>query len=491
MNQVNLLSLAQAHSSLSSPQYQAFINHYGIDISDSEVSDLTVLIVNMYEVLKFVNIYDCFYIGYKIQHISKEFDLLRFGEDYVINIELKRKSTIEKITKQLQRNKYYLNHINKLVHNFCFVVETNTLYKLDTNGTVVVADFQLLIQLLAHQNVLEINTPDNLFNPSDYLVSPFNSTDKFVNNQYFLTGQQEDIRTRVLAKINSAAPTFTSISGSAGTGKTLLTYDIVKLCSQAKRTLIVHCGKLNQGHMRLIQSGWNIIAIKYLAQNDLANIDLVVIDEAQRIYKNQLHKLIADAKATNTHCIFSYDIQQTLHHSEKRMNIDQEIDAIGEALKFKLSEKIRTNKEIASFIKLLFNNQRKDVVFTNCGNVDFEFFTDYANVKNYVNFIGNSGWEVLKWTPSRFDNEHHESYADFASKNSHEVIGQEFDNVAVVIDEYFTYDVDGRLVYRSRTYYDSVKMLFQNITRTRKKLKLVIIGNQQVLERCLSVLSRG
>lgn len=109
-------------------------------------------------------------------------------------------------------------------------------------------------------------------------------------------------------------------------------------------------------------------------------------------------------------------------------------------------------------------------------------------VKNYIQLISNDGWEVLKLTPSLYDTEHHESYANAESKTSHTVIGQEFDNVAVVIDEFFSYDTNGMLVYRSRTYYDSVKMLFQNITRTRKRLKLVIIGNKQVLNRCLSIL---
>lgn len=74
-------------------------------------------------------------------------------------------------------------------------------------------------------------------------------------------------------------------------------------------------------------------------------------------------------------------------------------------------------------------------------------------------------------TPSQYNNEHHESYSEVACKNSHRVIGQEFDNVAVVIDEYFSYGASGKLVYTSQTYYDSVKVLFQNITRTRKKVK--------------------
>ena len=199
-------------------------------------------------------------------------------------------------------------------------------------------------------------------------------------------------------------------------------------------------------------------------------------------------RLIAEAASKNTHCIFSYDRQQTLSRSEAHTNIEGKINSIVGAYKYSLSDKIRTNKEIANFIKVLFDNKRNNITVSNCGNIDFDYFTDSSNVKNYISLISSEGWEVLRLTPSQYNNEHHESYSEVTSKNSHRVIGQEFDNVAVVIDEYFSYGSDGKLTYTSRTYYDSVKMLFQNITRTRKKLKLIIIGNRQILNRCLSVM---
>ncbi|HCG7163301.1 TPA: DUF2075 domain-containing protein [Vibrio parahaemolyticus] len=489
MKSINIISLVQAYTSLQPSEYDAYKKHYDLDIKSNEAEDLKQLVIKMYEVLPYVNIFHDFYVGYKIQHISKEFDLLRFGNNYILNVELKNSSTEPKIKKQLLRNKYYLSNINKLVHNFTYVVQTNTLYKLSSNDDLEVVDFSMLTQLLTNQSILKVDNPDDLFNPSDYLVSPFNSTEKLVNNQYFLTGQQEDIKNQIFNVLNKTQPTFISITGGPGTGKTLLTYDIVKWVKDNKRTLIVHCGNLNEGHHRLNQLGWNIIPIKSLKYHNLNDLDLVVVDETQRIYENQFDQLIIDAKATNTACIFSYDKQQTLSSKESRLDIEGKINSVGNVSKFKLSDKIRTNKEIAGFIKLLFNNQRNDVVFSNCGNVDFDYFTDLDSVRNYIQLVGNDGWEVLNLTPSLHGTEHHESYSDRLNICSHAVIGQEFDNVAVVIDEYFSYDSSGSLIYLSSTYYDSVKMLFQNITRTRKRLKLIIIGNKQVLNRCLSVLN--
>lgn len=490
MKSINIISLTQAHNSLTQSEYANFIKYYGIDISDDEVSDLTVLSANIYEIIKHSQVFNSFYIGYKIQHISKEFDLLRFGDNYTVNIELKRSSTEEKIKKQLIRNRYYLSHINRVVHNLSFVVETNTLYKLNVSNEIEIIDFNELVQLLIGQQLKDVDNPDLLFNPSDYLVSPFNSTRKFLNKLYFLTGQQEKIKGSIIKKINATTQSFMTINGGPGTGKTLLTYDVVKDLKDRKNTLIVHCGQLNNGHATLISEGWNIIPIKNLRHQDVSSFDIIVVDETQRIYANQLDKLILDAQNGNVDCIFSYDVHQTLSRSENSDDIDQKISALPNIQKFQLSDKIRTNKEIASFIKLLFNNRRNDIKFTDHGNVDFDYFSNIEDVRNYLGLISDNGWEVLKWTPSQYNTEHHESYSDTQSQTAHTVIGQEFDNVAVVIDRFFSYDDSGKLTYNALTYYDSVKMLFQNITRTRKKLKLIIISNNQVLERCLSIMGQ-
>lgn len=61
-----------------------------------------------------------FVFGYKIPQIGKEFDLIRFGENYNINIELKSESTDEKQKIQLKKNHFYLNFLNKNTRYFSF-----------------------------------------------------------------------------------------------------------------------------------------------------------------------------------------------------------------------------------------------------------------------------------------------------------------------------------------------------------------------------------
>jgi hypothetical protein len=55
---------------------------------------------------------DCCYLDYSIPQISKEFDLLRFSESEILNVEFKsRPIPINKIENQLIQNKYYLSSL--------------------------------------------------------------------------------------------------------------------------------------------------------------------------------------------------------------------------------------------------------------------------------------------------------------------------------------------------------------------------------------------
>jgi hypothetical protein len=54
---------------------------------------------------------------------------------------------------------------------------------------------------LVKQEIISLDNIDKLFNPSNYLVSPFNSTDRFIKNEYFLTNQQENIKASILTTL--------------------------------------------------------------------------------------------------------------------------------------------------------------------------------------------------------------------------------------------------------------------------------------------------
>lgn len=491
MKHINILSLVQAFDTLEQEDYDKFLLYYGIEIKDDEVIDIKSLINIFDKKFSVRNIFNQFYVGYKIPQIGKEFDLLRFGEDYLVNIEIKNSSTQEKILKQLQRNKYYLDFVSKKTYHFTYIENENKLYFLNDN-IIEEVDFKVLGKRLYKQTIKDIKNIDTLFNPTDYLVSPFNSTKKFIKNKYFLTHQQEEIKTNIvkIVKDNTKA-NFFAVTGGAGTGKTLLTYDISKeMINSDKKVLIIHCGQLNEGHAKLNSKyNWKIIPIKSYNGSNLNDYDLVIVDEAQRIYVNQLESIVKNIQDNKGKCIFSYDKVQTLHSVEDSRDIDGKISQITSIINYNLSERIRTNKNLASFIKMIFNKTNKTLL-TSKENIEISYFDNYEDAREFLDKLSEQEWKVIRFTPSQRNHDSHEKCFTLSSETSHKVIGQEFDNVAVVMDNNFSYNKEkGRLIYSGNSYYHPVKMLFQNMTRTRKKLHIVIINNSEVLNRCLSILS--
>lgn len=487
---VNLKSIIQAKEFFTEAEFQTYTDYHKISLKPSELLDLEILANVLIKADCKVSDLDNFFVGFSIAQIGKEFDLLRFNENQIVNIEIKSKSTEEKIKLQLQKNKYYLNFLGKKIHPFTFISSTQNIFYLGDDDILYTATPNQLLETLRNQQLCRTSDPAELFDPSDYLVSPFNSTDKFLSKSYFLTLQQEKVKATIFDTIGKTkASKFYSISGSAGTGKTLLTYDLIRdFNAEGNKTLIIHCGSLNEGHEILRSQGWTIVAIKDYANRNFSDFSLVVIDESQRIKTHQFKDIVEKISNEKIACIFSHDQVQTLNHSEAANKITQKIRDIPNIEIHELSEKIRTNKEVSDFIKRLFNN-KKNYLSPNYKNIYLSFFNNIEDAKQYLSKLSKENWEVLRFTPSQYDQEHHQKYFQMDSKSSHKVIGQEYERVAVAIDQFFSYDQAGDLTYTNSAYYSPVKMLFQNITRARKQIHVVIIANREIYRRCLQITS--
>lgn len=120
MKHINLQSVIEAYRNLESSLFQKLMNSYGIivgglnGIKDYELDGIEGLINNIFKHTADITVTSNYYLGYSIPQIGKEFDLLRFGTNYLVNIEIKTKSSPEKILKQQVKNKYYLSFLGKL-----------------------------------------------------------------------------------------------------------------------------------------------------------------------------------------------------------------------------------------------------------------------------------------------------------------------------------------------------------------------------------------
>lgn len=494
---MNLISLIEASKNMEPEIFEKYkfnknisIKEYEIRSLEKMVNNIKTLFTNSYYLMKQL---DNFSIGYSIKQIGKEFDLLRIGENYNINIELKSEFTsTDKIKKQIQKNNYYLKSLQNETYILTFIESENRFVELD-NDDIIDVSSEKVCELISKQKIEFIdNTSESIdlyFNPSNFLVSPFNLTDEFIKGEYFLSPQQDEIKKELFD--NYLMSQFKiSIKGAAGTGKTLLTYDIAKTLMQSNNSvLIIHCGILNEGHNRLRKLGWNICGAKSMNVFLTSNIDVIIVDESQRINNEQLEYILQFIDNTNTTCIFSHDYAQCLHNSEINREMSKRIIQLSDK-KYGLKEKIRTNAEMAKFIKLLLNPKlfNHDLNYNFNNHVNIEYFSNMDAAKEFIEVLRSEDWNYINYTNSLYTSDpFDESIISHVYDNSHKVVGQEFEKVAVVLNQNFFYR-DGRLNGTTSSYYNSMKMLFQILTRTKNKLYLIIVNNENLLKDILFLL---
>ena len=339
MKEVNLISIVNAYNKLGKEElFNNYLSFFGVSLKDTEKEDLKSFVDKIRTNITSLKVLEGYYLGFTIPQISKEFDILRIGKKSVINIELKNEfTTEERIKKQLKQNKYYLSFLGKDTFHFTYVAKKDKLYKLE-NDDLVHTSFQELANLLSIQEVEEIENLERLFDPSNYLVSPFNSTDRFVKKEYFLTQQQEDIKNKIInSVVKKDEQLFFTIKGGAGTGKTLLVYDIAReLTEKGEKVLVIHCGNLNEGQEELNEKKiLNIIPIKKVKISykefdikgfDFEQYSIVILDETQRVNLSQLKYIIESIFEAKKKCIFSLDPKQCLKKGEINNSIESYLD---------------------------------------------------------------------------------------------------------------------------------------------------------------------
>ncbi|HFP7531844.1 TPA: DNA/RNA helicase domain-containing protein [Campylobacter jejuni] len=477
----NLLTIYNLH--IDKISYEAIIKLLKLPMKKYELETLLQFCKLLDNKAKYrFNIFENYYIGYKLPHLEKEFDLIKSGNNLIVNIELKSDNINQtKILSQLKRNYYYLSMLNKEVICCAYVKSNNSLYSLKDNELIKI-DIENLINYLE-----QIQNPtknlNELFSPINFLISPFNNADNFIANKYYLTQQQEEIKNDILKKItNNSINSIFSIEGAAGTGKTLLVYDIAR---NIDKVCIVHCAQSNDGIDKLKKQKWNIITIKDFNKDSIENYNVIIVDEAQRVSLGQIDQFILAKKII----IFSHDVNQKLNNYNDALKTVTKIKDIPNIKKYQLSSKIRHNKELASFIYQMFNlkkiNKYKNHNY-DYKNVIIHFENNLINAEKYVKHLKHIGYEHIYLTNSLHTKETLDRIKFSSNISAHKSIGQEYDNVLVIIDEYFYYK-DNKLYYNKNTHYNAIETLFQAMSRVRKKLFILIISNQEIYENCMKI----
>ena len=431
-----------------------------------------------------ISVQEGFFYSFRIEQISKEFDLLKIDKGrFVLNIELKSELIEEeKIKKQLEQNKYYLKHLASEIKLFTFVGETRDIYQY-VDGDIVKVTSDVLIGAMNLFASYVSEGIETLFEANRYLISPLNTPEEFLQGQYFLTQQQENIKKNILNIIHNK-PLILGITGKAGTGKTLLLYDIARTTAElGNRCCVIHSGILCEGHdyLNVHWSNVRIISAKDLNGNGgdlLLKYDFIFVDESQRIYESSADKIIKVASDNRKVVVFSYDFGQALSHAEENRNIPNMLRMINGFQEFSLSEKIRTSKEIASFYRTLLDLNDVARAYMNYSNIDILYANDVIEALKLIDLYENRyGYVFISYTQSVYKPSPIDVYPN--KHDTHHVIGQEYDRVMIIMDDNFRYDEDGRIQGRIHPNpdYRFYKLLYQGVSRAREKLCVLVVNN--------------
>ena len=488
MKTINLKSLINIYTFNQNTLPKEYINFigedYGLEVKRGELDVLKSLLqyIESNEFNFSLKELSYFYLGYKIPQIGKEFDLLRFEEKRVLNIEYKKEvKNIDVLKEQLIRNKYYLQFLNKEIILIGYIQAENEIYKLENDQLLKISVYELIDILTLGDKYIETDL-NMLFKVSNYLISPFNKTEQFMHEQYFLTTHQEEIRKNILNSIKNGEKYFL-IQGGAGTGKTLLVYNIANfLLKQNEKVALIHCGNLNEGQIKLNEKyGWHIFPAKGYLFTLSGEYNVIIIDEVQRIKINQFISIKKYVEENNVTLILSGDERQILKNGEE--GILQAIDN-KEFKIFSLTKKIRTNKELANFISIIFDLDKLNSKKIEKKNINVTFFNSYNDANEYI--LSKKSFSFIPYTSTLYPENGTVGFEMMENNknavgNPHKVIGQEFTSVGVMIDKHFYYE-NNKLKARSmnNNVYSPKYMFYQAITRVIDTLEIIVVENIDV-----------
>lgn len=254
-------------------------------------------------------------------------------------------------------------------------------------------------------------------------------------------------------------------------------------------TVVIHTGRLNNGHRTLIEKyGWMILPIKEVEKIQQINPKYIFVDETQRMQPSQLSFIVKYIEENDKIGIFSLDPKQVLSLHEHRYKNIEALNSLENSKQYILSKKIRSNKELGTFIKGLFNlNVMKHC--KNTDNISIHYFDDINQARSFSKGMDREGWQIIDYTPQKYSGNTIEMMRLYRGLNAHDVLGQEFDKVLVLIGSTFFYNDTDSLNTGYVNYYDPERMLYQSVTRARKQIMLLIVDNQKLMTNIMNALN--
>lgn len=503
---INLLSFFEAEKKKEIFELYRRINCIE-NLSDEEINGIKTIYRKFIE---YLDVNDSKLSGYFLgkqykRVVSEEFDILRFSDKKIINIELKsERISDEEIKRQLNRHDYFLKSIDidLEVKLFTYIQETDELFKYcDNKKDIVPCKFNELIDEIP-TDFVEKNLLERL-NPTSFIISPYSDIKRFSSSQYFFNIQQKDAE-NLLKKSDKR---LLGLRGGAGTGKSLILFDVAEYFSSnlEYKVLFIFCSKMEVDEIMNIDK---VVSFKFtdivnVVNIDLETFDIIIIDESQRLTKSQWDNYISLLdQGKIDKLILSVDNAQTLRPEEKELNIEDKLKKISENDKDKieyvdyLTNSVRSDIELETFIKKLFD-KKKSIKEIDFPKVNAVYFENENNARDFIEYCRNKENFVPIELPEckKFKNGYvysTELEKIYNSSNSaFNVVGREFDRVVLPLRQEISYDSEGKLIIDTKENYRYLaeNCLFQAITRVKSELLLVVIGNEKLYRKIYEILT--
>lgn len=228
-----------------------------------------------------------FLVSFVIEKIDKEFDLLKYGNNRIVNIEMKIKK-IDEGLEQAKKNFVILSRFIKNVNIYVFIESKNKLYYYDHVKKILFeVDKKTLNEELSKITNAEIPQMEAI------LSNPYQHSSDFLNDNYDLSQSQKNIKKDIL-KLDSK---IYAIKGSGGTGKTVLALDLYKdLLNKYQDDKVLYLTPFAKKEIisQELNQKYDFQMVRYFTPPKKCKI--LIVDEAQRLGKKSLDYLLENSE---------------------------------------------------------------------------------------------------------------------------------------------------------------------------------------------------
>ncbi|MBP1584878.1 MAG: ATP-binding protein [Lachnospiraceae bacterium] len=435
-----------------------------------------------------------FFYSYTMQKLGKEFDLIRIADDQIVNIELKSGNVSgDAIRNQLIQNRYYLSTLGKPVYYYTYISGQDRLVRLSNSGRLINSNFEELGLLLDNQDGVYEGNIEELFKEDKYLISPITDPGKFLRQEYFLTSQQRDIKKQILKNI-SDGHMLQGFTGIPGTGKTILLYDIAMQLSHRNTVCLFHFGTHRQ-ELQQLDDRLKRIDFYYCDRKTIPEVSkryaAIFVDEGHGMGEEAFGVIRRYSSEWNAPVIISYDNMDCVSEAERIGIGAPVIEAEEDFSGFKLTNRIRLNSELSTFLRILFSASK--TYRREYPNVIVSYGNDHAEAMNLIRYYEMEGYmfiwdKSMDTSPGMEDTFPGESLTRIESGA---VTGKEFDKVVMLLDDSFYYD-EKRFLRNTESGSGKeaarIMNLFHGLSRAKHRIALVIVNNMTLMDSIYGIL---